>query len=50
MAPVPMRGKRNESAYVAFVLKRIAEIYGISEDEADRRTTANALRIFRLDK
>ena len=50
MAPVPMRGKRNESAYVAFVLKRITEIYGISEDEADRRTTANALRIFRLDK
>lgn len=50
MAPVPMRGKRNESAYVAFVLKRIAEIYDISEDEADRRTTANALRIFRLDK
>ena len=50
MAPVPMRGKRNESAYVAFVLKRIAEIYGISEDEADRRTTANALRIFRRDK
>ena len=50
MAPVPMRGKRNESAYVAFVLKRIAEIYGISEDEADRRTTANALRVFRLDK
>ena len=50
MAPVPMRGKRNESAYVAFVLNRIAEIYGISEDEADRRTTANALRIFRLNK
>lgn len=50
MAPVPMRGKRNESAYVAFVLNRIAEIYGISEDEADRRTTTNALRIFRLDK
>lgn len=50
MAPVPMRGKRNESAYVVFVLKRIAEIYGISEDEADRRTTTNALRIFRLDK
>lgn len=50
MAPVPMRGKRNESAYVAFVLNRIAEIYDISEDEADRRTTANALRIFRLDK
>lgn len=50
MAPVPMRSKRNESAYVAFVLNRIAEIYGISEDEADRRTTANALRVFRLDK
>lgn len=50
MAPVPMRGKRNEIAYVAFVLNRIAEIYGISEDEADRRTTANALRVFRLDK
>ena len=50
MAPVPMRGKRHESAYVAFVLNRTAEIYGTSADEADRGTTANALRIFRLDK
>lgn len=46
MAPVPMRGKRNESAFVAYVLQRLAEVYGVSVEEADRITTANALRTF----
>ena len=32
MAPVPMRGQRNESAYVKFVLQRLAEAYGVGED------------------
>lgn len=48
MAPVPMRGKRNESAYVAFVLKKLAESYGISEEEAERQTNENVRRIFHL--
>ncbi len=46
MAPVPMRGKRNESAFVAFVLKKIAECYGISEDEIARQTNSNVERVF----
>ena len=46
MAPVPMRGKRNESAYVAHVLQRLAGCYGISEDEVAAITTGNVRRIF----
>ncbi|MBR1448007.1 MAG: TatD family hydrolase [Prevotella sp.] len=46
MAPVPMRGQRNESAYLVHVISRMAEAYGISEDELKRRTTENAERVF----
>ncbi len=48
MAPVPMRGKRNESAFVALVLKKMAEVYGMDESEIDRITTETANRIFAL--
>lgn len=46
MAPVPMRGQRNEPAYVAYVLKRMAESYGISEEELCNYTNSNVDRIF----
>ncbi len=46
MAPVPMRGQRNESAFVAFVLKKMAETYGVSEDEIARQTNSNVERVF----
>lgn len=46
MAPVPMRGKRNESAYTLYVLKRLAECYGITEQEVADTTTANVYRVF----
>ena len=46
MAPVPMRGKRNESAFALYVLKRLAECYGVSEDEVAATTNANAVRVF----
>ena len=49
MAPVPMRGKRNESAFVPYVLKKLAECYGVSEQEADSITTATALRLFGME-
>lgn len=46
LAPMPYRGKRNEPAYVVRTLEKIAEIKGISVEEAAAATTANALRLF----
>ena len=46
MAPVPMRGQRNEPAFVAYVLRRLAEAYGVSEEEVERVTNANVARVF----
>ena len=46
MAPVPHRGQRNEPAFVAHVLQRLAEAYGVSPEEIDRQTTANVRRVF----
>lgn len=48
MAPVPMRGQRNESAYVKFVLQRLAEAYGVSTDAVAEATNVSAQRIFPL--
>lgn len=47
LTPVPHRGKRNESAYVAEVLRKVAEIYNVSEKEAESITNNNAKRIFK---
>ena len=47
LAPVPYRGKRNESAYVVEVLHKIAQIYNVSESEAESITNNNAKRIFK---
>ena len=46
MAPVPQRGKRNESAYVALVLQKIAECYHVSEEEVGLVTNENVARVF----
>ena len=46
LTPVPYRGKRNESAYVAYVCNKVAEIKGLTPDEVARTTTANARRMF----
>lgn len=46
MAPVPMRGQRNEPAFVAHVCRKLAEVYGVSEEMVDAVTTANVARIF----
>jgi TatD DNase family protein len=46
MAPVPMRGQRNEPAYVVHIIKKMAECYGISEEELCHHTNSNVERIF----
>lgn len=46
LAPEPFRGKRNESSYLAYVVKTIAEIKGISEEEVTSATEENANRLY----
>lgn len=46
MAPVPMRGQRNESAFIRHVMARLAEVYGVSEDEICRQTNENVKKVF----
>ena len=48
MAPVPMRGKRNESSYLVHVVAKMAEAYGVAAEEIERITTATAERVFSL--
>ena len=50
MAPVPMRGKRNESAFISYVIERMALCYGVDRDEVAEITTQNALRTFPKSK
>ena len=49
MAPVPMRGQRNEPAFVAHVCRKLAEVYGVSEAEVSAITDANVARVFGLN-
>lgn len=46
LAPVPYRGKRNESAYVAETMRKIANIYNVSEQTVENVTNCNAKRLF----
>lgn len=48
MAPVPLRGQRNESAFLPHVIKTLATSYGVSEDEVAQTTTRTALAVFPL--
>lgn len=49
MAPVPYRGKRNESAFVIEVLKTLAKAYGVSEEEFAEQTNKNVESVFHLN-
>jgi TatD DNase family protein len=46
LAPVPMRGKKNESAYIEHTAKFLAELKGISFEKFSAQTSNNALRLF----
>ena len=48
MTPVPFRGKRNQSDYIAYTARRIAELRGITAEELCRQTAENTRRLFRI--
>lgn len=50
MAPEPFRGKRNDSSLIPYMIKKIAEIKQISEEEVERITEENAYRLFQKVK
>ena len=46
LAPVPYRGKRNESSYVVEVMRKLADIYNVMPEEVENVTNANVNRVF----
>ena len=46
LAPVPFRGKRNESSYIPHIAAKLAAVTGRSVEEIARITTANASALF----
>jgi len=46
LAPVPHRGRRNETAYICHVAQRLADIYEVSMQKVTQITTQNALKTF----
>jgi len=51
LAPVPYRGKRNESSYIIKTAEMLAGVYGMDIEEVKRQTIRNALKVFkRVDK
>ena len=50
LAPVPYRGKRNNSSYLSYVVQVLAQIKGLSEDEVIRITRENGEKLFGVFK
>lgn len=50
LTPTPFRGKRNESTYLTYIAEKLSSIYGCSIDDIAKKTTTNALEIFKLEK
>ena len=46
LAPVPCRGRRNESSYVWHTMERMAEVYGLPCEAVARQTYENALEVY----
>ena len=44
MAPEPHRGERNDSSYIPFVIKKIAELRGITPEEVEQAPPRNAVQ------
>jgi TatD DNase family protein len=50
LAPVPNRGKRNESSYVPLIAEKVAEVLGVSVEEVGRVTSSNANQLFGYER
>ena len=50
LAPEPYRGQRNSSLYLPWVVRTVANLKGVSEDEVERVTTENAKKLYHLDQ
>ena len=48
LTPVPHRGKRNESAYVEHVCRKVSELHNLSFESVDSITTTTTKRLFSL--
>lgn len=46
LAPVPYRGKRNESSYLTLIAKKLSDIYRVSEEDIAQITTENSKKVF----
>ncbi len=49
LAPVPYRGKRNESSYISIIAGKIAEAKDVNIEEVAEQTTKNAREMFKLN-
>jgi TatD DNase family protein len=48
LTPAPFRGKRNDSSYICLVNKKLADIFGMSEEEIASVVYANSVELFNL--
>ena len=48
LSPTPLRGKRNEPAHLAFIYKKLGELFEISQEEVEKQTDVTAASLFSL--
>lgn len=48
LSPTPMRGKKNEPAFMKYTAQKLADIFGLSLEEIDNQTTQTAKKLFGL--
>ncbi len=46
LAPAPFRGKRNESSYIRLINRKVADIFGMTEEKTAELTYLNSLELF----
>ena len=50
LAPVPYRGKRNESAYLLYIAEKLSDIYECPVEQIKKDTSENAEELFQISK